>query len=588
MCGISGIIQTYSPINPNVLNQMRDTVEHRGPDGASSWISPNGLVGLGHRRLSFLDLSDNGTQPLCNEDGTIWLTFNGEIYNYGELRLELQQLGHIFKSNTDSEVIVHGYEAWGVQVLHRLKGMFAFAIWDEKRKELFLARDRFGIKPLYVFQDKNHFLFGSELKVILAHPDVKPQVDETAVFDYLTYRYIPSPKTIWKDIQKLEPAHYVLFKKGDGKTEQVRYWDMPQPNNNTPSVSEAVELFHTGLKKSVKEHLRSDVPIGSLLSGGYDSSALVYYMTQAGYKPNTFSIGFDDWQNSEHQYAQEVATHLQVPHFNTIVGNEQLALLETLVYHYDEPIADISIIPTYMVSQLAKKHNKAVFSGEGADELLGGYWWQKDIDKKYNWFYTLRPNKKEWLLKKYAGAMAMGRMTNTNFTQYLTKDLLKQQPQDAEWFYKKHLHTDRLPLKSFQYLDTRTFMGELVLTKIDRATMAHSLEARVPFLDHQLFETVISMPPSVFYNPLKTKQLLFENIKNALPQNILNRTKQGFVGPDKYYMNYNWYQKILDKGRLIDADILTEQGLRKMLAERDHWRLWKFTVLEFWWRRWVS
>jgi asparagine synthase (glutamine-hydrolysing) len=587
MCGISGIIQTHPPINPNVLNQMRDTVAHRGPDGASSWINPDGLVGLGHRRLSFLDLSDNGTQPLCNEDGTIWLTYNGEIYNYQEIKAELKQLGHIFKSNTDSEVIVHGYEAWGIQVLQRLKGMFAFAIWDDTRKELFLARDRFGIKPLYVFQDKNYFLFGSELKVILVHPDVKPQVDETAIFDYLTYRYIPSPKTIWKDIQKLQPAHYVLYKQGNEKIEQVRYWDIPKPNNSTPSVSEAVELFHTGLKKSVQEHLRSDVPIGSFLSGGYDSSALVYYMTQEGYKPNTFSIGFDDWQNSEHQFAEQVAEHLNVPHFNTIVGNEQLSLLETLVYHYDEPIADISIIPTYMVSQLAKKHNKAVFSGEGADELLGGYWWQKDIAKMPNWMYSLMPNKKQWLLKKYAKAMSMGRMTNANFAQYLTKDILKHQPQDAEWFYKKHLHIDRNPLKAFQYLDTRMFMGELVLTKIDRATMAHSLEARVPFLDHELFENIISIPPELFYNSAKTKQLLFENIKNALPQNILNRPKQGFVGPDKYYMNYNWYQKILEKGRLIDADILTEQGLRKMLVERDHWRLWKFTVLEFWWRRWV-
>lgn len=590
MCGIFGQVSKNAVIDPAQFNARRDTLRHRGPDDAASWFSTDGKVGLGHRRLSFLDLSAAGRQPMTNEDATLWLTFNGEIYNYLEIRAELLKKGHRFSSNTDSEVILHGYEEWGTSVVDRLKGMFAFGLWDEARRQLFLVRDRFGIKPLYYGTVDGSFCFASEIKALIKDAALRPALRHASVADYLTYRYVPSPYTVWEGIFKLPPAHCLLL--GDDVPLQVNcYWNIPMQNHHLP-LANAIEETGALLDASVRTHLRSDIPIGSFLSGGYDSSALVAFMHRAGYRPNTFSIGFSDWEQSEHQYAKIVADHFELPLYTAMAGDEQLDLLDDLAYHYDEPIADISIIPTYMVSQLAAQYNKAVFSGEGADEIFGGYWWQKEIagfSSFYSWKAWLMG---KWgrnpLIEKYAEAMAMGRFTAANLGEYLNPAFQNTATSDAGWFYHSHYQPREIPLKTFQYLDIKTFMGELVLTKIDRASMAHSLEVRVPFLDHELVEFALNLHPSVFFKPDVAKFLLYENIKELVPKTILQRPKQGFVGPDRYYMNIDWYARQLTDGYLIREKILLAEGLQKMILEKDHWRLWKWTVLEKWARRWLE
>jgi asparagine synthase (glutamine-hydrolysing) len=585
MCGITGWITARTPIERPVLERMRDSLAHRGPDDADLWISENGTAGLGHRRLTFLDLGQTGRQPMANEDGTLWLVFNGEIYNYLELRAELSGLGHIFRSQSDSEVLLHGYETWGKALLGRLKGMFAFALWDEKRRRLFLARDRFGIKPLYWARFGEHFLFGSELKALMANPNAHKQIDRGAVLDYLTYRYVPSPGTIWENVQKLPPAHCLTFDAEAGKIYVEKYWSIPDRAVSMPE-KEAIEKVDALIERSVAEHLRADVPIGAFLSGGYDSSALVAYQVRLGQRPATFSIGFRDWDESEHRYARQVADHLGVPNAHVLVGDEQLPLLEQLMHFYDEPLGDISILPTYLVSQLAATERKAVLSGEGADELFGGYTWQKSIAETPLWRYWTLFDRRDWLTRRYAEAMAMGRFDRETFARLLGPDWAAARP-DPDRFYRENARPDLPPLKAFQHLDTRAFMGELVLTKIDRASMAHSLETRVPFLDHELFESVMALRQSSFFRKDRTKFLLYENLKGRLPQTILDRKKQGFVGPDRYYMRFDWYARVLRDGALVEAGLLLPQGLESLLEEKDHWRLWKFAVLEWWWRNWM-
>ncbi len=595
MCGIVGQANTRAPIHLATFEGMRDTLAHRGPDDAGSWLSEDGRVALGHRRLSFLDLTPAGHQPMCNERGNLWLVLNGEIYNYLELRAELEARGHRFKSQTDTEVLLHGYEEWGVRLLEKIKGMFAFGIWDEEKHELFLARDRFGIKPLYYGWIDGNFYFASELKAIIKGLPGRPALRLGAISEYLTYRYVPSPHTIWEGLYKLPPAHYLLLspKEAWNYPKPQAYWSL-EPANRKIRPEEAIERVGHILRRSVQEHLRSEVPIGNFLSGGYDSSALAAFSTMLGKQPETFSIGFEGWAQSEHRYAETVAKHLGVPIHTTIVGAEQLEVLDTLAYHYDEPIADISIIPTYMVSQLASRYNKAVLSGEGADEIFGGYTWQKEIARFRPWqawaasaLQRLSGSPKNHFVERYAEAMAMGRFHSGNLPGILHPRLHGSIPPFSEWFYASHYRPGEWPLKAFQYLDIKTFMAELVLTKIDRASMAHSLEVRVPFLGHELVEYLFQLHPSVYFRQGETKFLLRENIRRHLPEAILGRPKQGFVGPDSYYMGLAWYHQHLHKGCLIQDEILSGKGLEELFRQKSHWQLWKLIVLEKWWKRWM-
>ena len=336
MCGIVGHLKIAESINPQLFDQMRDTLQHRGPDGSGTQILNNNKIALGHRRLSIIDLSNFGKQPMCNEDATIWLTFNGEIYNFEKIRTELQEKGHIFISKTDSEVLVHGYEEWGVEeLLSKLNGMFAFAIWDQKEQKLVAARDRFGIKPFYFYHDSKQFIFASELKAIIMEPSVKREVDFSSVSDFLVYRFIPSPKSIYENIKKLPPAHYLIYDFANSTYKTVKYWKLESKNERLNSYSEIVEKCEALLMTSIKEHLVSDVPIGIFLSGGYDSSSIVHYMSKLGYPVKSFTIGFENWGESEHEYARIISEKYFTSHYERILPPTLGSHISDLVYYYD-------------------------------------------------------------------------------------------------------------------------------------------------------------------------------------------------------------------------------------------------------------
>ncbi len=589
MCGITGYINLKETVSPEVIRQMTDALIHRGPDGGDIYISGNGKYALGHRRLSFLDLSEQGKQPMKDRSGKVIITFNGEIYNFSELKKELCN-DYEFSTSTDTEVILAGYKKWGIDVISHLKGMFAFAILDEEQQQLYLVRDRFGIKPLYYTIQEGKLLFASELKAIHAAKSVQKEIDFSSFSDYFVYRYIPSPKTIWKNIKKLPPAHYAAIDLTTLHLDSTEYWKIPS-GNNQPEEQAMISEVGTMLRESVRQHIYADVPIGAFLSGGYDSSALVHYMNQLQQKPNTFSIGFSKWEKSEDQYAKIVAGHLNVPNESVVADETSLRLTDIMPTVYDEPIADISIVPTYMVSRLARSRVKAVVSGEGADELFGGYTWQHDF---FNQSYpvSLLDKLRQRLFKNdpvayYANAMAMGWFDAEELKKMLHPGLHQHIPEDVHWFYRRHFDTDASPLKSVQKMDIKCFMGELVLTKIDRASMANSLEVRVPFLDHELFEYVFSLEEKSYFKKSQTKYLLYKNIEKALPQEILDRKKQGFVGPDTYYMDLNWYRKELKNSKLVELNIINQQYIDDLLKESYNWKLWKLLIMEKWFQKWM-
>lgn len=591
MCGITGYINLKEKVSSEIIQQMTDALIHRGPDGGDFFISENQLVSFGHRRLSFLDLSDQGKQPMKDNAGKVVITFNGEIYNFLELKEELAS-EYEFRTSTDTEVILAGYKKWGIAVVNKLKGMFAFALLDEEKQQLFLVRDRFGIKPFYYTIQDSKLLFASELKAIHASNQVKMEVDFSSFADYFVYRYIPSPKTIWKNIKKLPPAHYATIELSDWSIDLTEYWKLESTDEKSKQTSnELVQKTNNFLQKSVQQHTYADVPIGSFLSGGYDSSALVLYMKQLKQQPATFSIGFSKWEKSEDQFASIVAKHLDVDNESVIADEQSLNYVDRMPTIYDEPIADISIVPTYMVSKLARSRVKAVVSGEGADELFGGYTWQHDFYNQ-NHPKTLIDKLKRKLFKNdtvdfYANAMAMGWFDKDELKKMLHPNLHSYIPEDVHWFYRQHFDDKLSPLKSIQLMDIKCFMGELVLTKVDRASMANSLEVRVPFLDHELFEYVFSLDEKEYFKPNQTKYLLYENIKEALPKEILDRKKQGFVGPDSYYMNIEWYRKQFKNSKLVELNLVNQDYIDNLLKETYNWKLWKLIVMEKWLQKWM-
>jgi len=578
MCGIAGIVERRGRVDREELEAMGRALAHRGPDDAGCWISPDGRVGLAHRRLAFLDLTSAGHEPMRDESGRRWLVFNGEIYNYLELTRELEARGHRFASRSDGEVLLHGWEEWGDGLLERIDGMFAFALWDDETRTLLLARDRFGIKPLYVADGPERLLFASEARGILAHPAVEREIDWSAVCDYLVYRYVPSPRSVWRGLAKLEPAESLELV-GDRPARRRFYWRLPE-GARRPSRAEASERLEALLRDSVRRHLVADVPVGAFLSGGYDSSALALEASRLGYRAETYSIGFEDWPESEHRYAAEVAAHCGLGHRAWVLGRESLALAPRMADVYDEPLADISTLPTFAVSFLAAGRVKAVLSGEGADELLGGYTWQHDRARREDAGERVDP------VAHYAAAMAMGAFDREGLAALLDPGLHEALPEDPHWFYRRHLRSELAAVAQVQALDLRTFLGELVLTKVDRATMACSLEARVPFLDRALVEELWTLAPDVRFRTGEQKPLLRALLEGHLPARILARPKQGFVGPDEYYSNLDVYRRILAGSRLAADGIVRPGAVESLLAAGDVWRLWKVGVLELWYRRW--
>ncbi len=586
MCGIVGHISLKTPVSIQELEAACQTLKHRGPDGQGVELI-NETIGFGHTRLSFLDLSEHGSQPMLSNDASLCITFNGEIYNYLELRQELEA-HYPFSSNSDTEVILAAYKHWGIEMLDRLEGMFALALYDKNTNQLYLARDRFGIKPLYYHKKESTLLFGSELKAFGAFAAFEKAVDYSSFCDYFVYRYVPSPKTIWKDCFKVPPANYLRVDAKTLEMKEVLYWE---PTFGDKSSKNLVDFVDKCLEDSIKKHARADVPIGAFLSGGYDSSAIVAYLKELKYSPQTFSIGFENWEKSEDQFAAIVSKHLALENKRIVAGKESLDLIELMPDVYDEPIADISIIPTYLVSQLAAKDVKAVMGGEGADEIFGGYHWQKEyyaqnnpssfMDKIKLFFKDKDP------VAFYANAMSMGAFDQSELKKMLEPSLHQHIPEDVHWFYRKHYKSQLSPLKSIQYLDMKCFMGELVLVKVDRASMANSLEVRVPFLNNQLYDKVFSSAEQAYYKKDSTKYLLYENIKDKLPETILERKKQGFVGPDSYYMDKSWYRTQLKDSLLVKHKIIKRSYIDSLLEKDYDWRIWKILVMEKWFAKWA-
>jgi len=586
MCGILGQINKTYPIDPTVFNRMRDKLIHRGPDGEGTQILEEGKVALGHRRLSIIDLSENGRQPMCNEDKSIWLTFNGEIYNFVHLKKTLEQQGHKFKSNTDSEVIIHGYEQWGIQgLLQKLKGMFAFGLWDAHKQRLVAARDRFGIKPFYYYEDEKSFIFASEIKAINDNPNVKRTLDKSSLADYFTYSYVPHPSSIWEDIKKLPPATYLTRDlNGCDRDSPVKYWSLSLANDIISSA-EAVEQADHLIKHSVNEHLLSDVPVGIFLSGGYDSSTVLSHIGREK-EISSFSIGFADSKKSEHLVASRIASEFNTKHHEELFHKDQnnFELLKQLSYFYDEPFAISSMIPYYQVSKLASKHNKVVLVGDGGDEAFAGYKWHYSINDYFSsWSLNRVKNifrsKNELLIELYAKAMT-GISREVYNSSIISKDIALRVRERGYFNYRNYLIDDEL-IKKLQYLDFNTFIPEPCLTRADRSSMANSLEVRVPFLDHEIFEFTFSLHPSVYFKPNIKKYLLYENLKKHIDSSILNLPKRGFSFQHLATLVNNDNMKLLNDGMLMQLGIIDNL---QQLKKSNNKVKFHFLVLELWYR----
>jgi asparagine synthase (glutamine-hydrolysing) len=631
------------------MKRMCDVMAYRGPDdegavflgenriveiGRSSlWPSNKNdfEVALGHRRLSILDLSPMGHQPMTNEDRTIWIVFNGEIYNFLELKGELETKGHRFRSRSDTEVILHAYEEWGVDCLKGFRGMFAFAIWDGKRKQLFLARDRLGKKPLVYWIEKNRILFASEIKSLLQAPGIERKVNLQALHHYLTFQYIPSPESIFEGIKKLPPAHYLLYDSA-GNTKIERYWTLQfSPGQKKErTLPEICDMIRTELEESVKLRLISDVPLGAFLSGGIDSSIVVGIMSKlSGCPVKTFSIGFEEGEFDELSYARLISKRFATDHHEFVVRPNAIEILNKLVWHYNEPFADSSAIPTYYVAKMTKDFVKVVLTGDAGDENFAGY--GRYLRSKWVASFTRLPKKlrtglmptflrrcsslgwREKTLNRLADFMEglsedqalnyaeqikifNGMEKNDLYTEQLAKELEHVDPLAYLVEKYREVKTDD-PLERLLYLDIHSYLPEDLLVKVDIATMANSLEARVPFLDHRFMEGVAAIPSHLKLKGGTTKFILKRAFSDLLPEEVLNRKKMGFGVPVSRWFRKELkgyvYEVLMDE-RTIRRGYFEKESIRRLLDEHvalryDHSaKIWALLFLETWFRVFID
>jgi len=576
VCGICGI---YGKSEKNSIERMCQVISHRGPNDEG--IYTDETISLGIRRLSIIDLT-TGHQPIHNEDKTMWIVFNGEIYDFQEHREYLEKHGHQFYTKSDTEVIIHLYEEFGEECVHKLRGMFAFALWDRFKKKLFIARDRLGIKPLYYIETNGKFLFASEIKAILQHSEVKCKVNLKALDEYLTFQYIPSPNTLFEGIWKLPQGHTLSY--SHGKMTLHQYWDVKfsQELEKVDEREKAEELLNL-FKESIRLRLISDVPLGVLLSGGLDSSAVVAVMSGLVNQPiKTFTIGFDaEGDYNEAKYARLVANRFETDHHEIIVQPNACEILPRLIWHLDEPIADQAALPTYLVCQLARKHVTVVLTGEGGDELFAGY--PRYLLSSYADVYQKFPDwMKERILKRGISFIP----DNIPFSKYLKKiifsssDVINRNirwtcnflPEEKEQLYSNYLkktlsenfisnaeqknkRIEGSTLNQLMYMDIKTWLVDDILMKVDKMSMATSVEARVPFLDHKLVEFVSMLPPELKLRGVTTKYILKKILNGLLPKEILNRRKHAFKVPAS-----KWFQQDL---KFLAFEILLSQTAQK-------------------------
>ena len=580
MCGITGLFDTRATraASGAVLQRMNDSQHHRGPDEGSVHLEPG--VGLGHRRLSIIDLA-TGQQPLFNEDGSVVIVFNGEIYNYQDLIPELQALGHVFQTRSDTEVIVHAWEAWGEDCVQRLRGMFAFALWDRNRQTFFIARDRLGVKPMYyALLDDGWLLFGSELKSLLAHGRLKRDIDPLAVEEYFALGYVAEPRTIFTQAKKLSPGHRLSIRRGVPLPEPEAYWDLRYTLDNPISTEDACDELRARLTESVRLRMIAEVPLGAFLSGGVDSSAVVATMASLSDSPvHTCSIAFEDPAFNEAAFAKTVADRYRTDHFVETVKSDDFDLIDTLARLYDEPYADSSAIPTYRVCQLARKRVTGALSGDGGDESFGGYSRYRRHLKEdcmrsalpaalrqplFGLLGRVYP-KADWAPRMFRAKSTFEGMARTAVQAYFHEVSILRGPMrslmfspafkrmlagyEAQQVFSRHAAaagTDD-PLALIQYIDLKTYLVGDINTKVDRASMAHSLEVREPLMDHVLVEWLATLPSSLKVRGQEGKFLLKKAMEPKLPHDILYRPKMGFAVPLA-----RWFRGPL-KARVRDA-----------------------------------
>ena len=591
MCGITGIfdIRGKREVSRDLLSRMNETQFHRGPDEGGMHIEPG--LGLGHRRLSIIDLS-SGQQPLFNEDRTVVVTYNGEIYNFPELTDELKRLGHLFRTHCDTEVIVHAWEEWGRSCVDRFRGMFAFALWDRNLETLFLARDRMGVKPLfYAKLDDGSFIFGSELKSLRIHPGLQREIEPSAIEDYFAFGYVPEPKTVYKKVYKLPPGYRMTIRRGEEQLIPEQYWDVSFATQTTIDEKQTQAELIERLEEAVRIRMIAEVPLGAFLSGGVDSSAVVAAMSRISSDPvNTCSISFGDPKFNESEYASMVARQYKTVHRIEQVDPDDFDLIDHLADLYDEPYADSSALPTYRVCELAKKQVTVVLSGDGGDENLAGY-------RRYRWhtyeermrsllpFGVRRPlfgmlgavyPKADWapkVLRAKSTFEAMARdtlegylhsvsilsneMRSLLFTEALKRDLGGYQAIEVFRRYARQAPTDH-PLSLVQYLDMKTYLPGDILTKVDRASMAHALEVRVPILDHQFVDWISQLPPGLKLKGREGKYIFKKALEPYLPNEILYRPKMGFSIPLASWFRGPLKQRVRDS---ILGDRMRDSGL---------------------------
>jgi asparagine synthase (glutamine-hydrolysing) len=621
MCGICGVYNAESgeAVSPQLIERMINMIAHRGPDDSGSYF--DGPVGLGFARLSIIDLS-GGHQPMCNETGDVWLIFNGEIWNYKMLRQELIVKGHQFRTHSDTETIIHAYEEYGVDCVARLHGMFAFALWDGPRKRLLLARDRAGKKPLYYTQVNGDFIFASEIKSLLCHPRVKREADVQALADFLSVRYVPAPATLFANIYKVLPGHWLLVEQ-DTLHEEC-YWDYTFGRTEQRPIKEYIQGIQQHIHRAVEERMMADVPVGAMLSGGVDSSIITGIMSKlTSHKVKTFSVGFDHPEYSELPYARLVADHFGTDHYELIVKSADLAQYwPLLTWHRDEPVSEPSDLGVYLVSKLARQHVKVVLSGEGGDELFAGYP-KYVVDWLAGYYHLLpRPIRDQIimpLIERLPYSMRKLKTAARNLSQpvpqrwmswfgifndVLKENLLSERIKadidlDSSRAFRRWLEKNpqRDDLSSMLYLDTKIWLPDNLLMKGDKMTMAASLESRIPLLDYQLMEYAASIPSHVKTRFFKAKYLLKRAFADFLPEPILTRKKMGFNVPTGIWFREGQrglITRLLLSERMRSRGYFNDAFVAKMV--RDHLegrinyqaQLFTLASLELWFRVFID
>jgi len=621
MCGICGVynVQSGEPVSQELIERMTHAISHRGPDDSGAYCAQN--IGLGFARLSIIDLS-GGHQPMCNETGDIWIVFNGEIWNYKELRKELLEKGHRFRTNSDTETIIHSYEEYGVDCVARLHGMFGFAIWDGPRERLLLARDRAGKKPLYYTSINGDFLFASEIKSLLYHPQVKRQADPQALADLLSVRYVPGPATLFANIYKVLPGHWLLCE--SGKLREECYWDYTFDQTEQRPIAEYIQGIRTHVHRAVEERMIADVPIGALLSGGVDSSIVTATMSRLTSQPvKTFAVGFDVPGFSELPYARLVAERFGTEHRELVVRGSDLSdYWPLLTWHRDEPVSEASDLGVYLISRLARQHVTVVLSGEGGDELFAGY--PKYVVDWMARYYHILPaairdgvispllDRLPYSMRKFkTAARTLSQPAPQRwmswfgvFNGQLKESILSESTRaavdlDASRAFRRWLEKSpqRDDLSSMLYLDTKIWLPDNLLMKGDKMTMAASLEARMPLLDYKLTEYAASIPSNVKVRPFKAKYLLKRAFADLLPETILTRKKMGFNVPFGTWFREGQRNLITQlllseraRGRGYLNDAFIAGMLRDHLEGRTNYQAQLFLLasLEIWFRVFID